>query len=541
MTNPLDAIHHISGSQVAKALLKVKGQPLDFEGYKPMQILYDVDPELLVCRASRQIGKTVFMGAIITTKSIIRNHFITLFLSPLQQQTSRFSSMYLDSFFDAPLVKKYFRNADSKKNVGEKTLKNGSIVYLSYVETESDSNRIRGISADSVFLDEVQGIAHDALPVVYETLSASKHGFKRLMGTSKTLNNTLEYVFRTTSQCHWVVKCPSCNYHNIPKTFEECMAMCTRDEGPSCQKCKTLLDMSTGQWIAGRPDIKEKLGFSLPQLIIPFRTTPKKWAELREKVLTYPLPKLSNEVFGLPVGIGGRILSEYEAMACSNPSWTEWDKGWEIDGRSITSVVVGVDWSVTASEKSFTIVSVLGFDYLGKMYLMYSQRLNGVDILEQVDRVAQIFTQYRAQAIGSDRGVGVLQCQLLQQKLGRDRVFPINYVAAKHYLRYDMQGQYYAADRTMAMDTVFVKMKLGRDRFEAPRWEITEKPFWSDCLSIFEEETNSGRRVFRHDEDIPDDSFHSVVFANLAHMIISGDFVYVDDTTKENTSDGNYA
>lgn len=533
MPHPLDKINQISGSQIAKALLRVRGQPLDFEGYKPMQILYDVDPSLLICRASRQIGKTVFMGAIITTKSILRDNFITLFISPLQQQTSRFSSMYLDNFFDSPLVKKYFRDGSSKKNVGEKTLKNGSIVYLSYVETESDSNRVRGISADSVFLDEIQDISYDALPVVYETLSASRFGFKRLMGTSKTLNNTLEYVFKTTSQCHWTVKCPHCGYYNIPQTFEACMAMCQRDEGPCCQKCKGILDMSTGEWIAGRPDIKDKLGFSLPQLIIPFRTTPKKWSELREKVVTYPLPKLSNEVFGLPVGIGGRILSEYEAMACCNPAWTSWDKTWQIDSRSITSVVLGVDWSVTASEKSFTVVSVLGVDYQGKCYLMYSQQLNGVDILEQVERVAQLYHQFNAQAIGSDRGVGVLQCQLLQQKLGHDKVFPINYVAAKHYLRYDVQGQYFAADRTMAMDTVFVKMKLGRDRFEAPRWEITERPFWMDCLSIFEEETNSGRRVFRHDEDIPDDSFHSVVFANLAHMIISGDYTYVDDISKE--------
>lgn len=536
MDHPLNLIHKISGSQLAKAVLKVRGRPLDFDGYKPMQILYDVDPQILACRASRQIGKTVFMGAIITTKSILRDHFITLFLSPLQQQTSRFSSMYLDAFFDSPLVKKYFRNADSKKNVGEKTLKNGSIVYLSYVETEADSNRIRGVSADAVFIDEIQDCSYDALPVIYETLSASRYGFKRLMGTSKTLNNTLEYVFKTTSQCHWVVKCPHCGFFNIPQTFEACLAMCQRDEGPNCQRCKGLLDMSTGQWIAARPDIKDRLGFSLPQLIIPFRTTPKKWLELREKVTTYPLPKLSNEVFGLPVGIGGRLLSESEAMACCNPSTITWESGWTIDSRNIVSVVLGVDWSVTASEKSFTIVSVLGFDYQGKVYLLYSQRLNGVDILEQVDRVANLYTTFNAQAIGSDRGVGVLQCQLLQQRLGADRVFPINYVASKHYLRYDMSGKFYAADRTMAMDTMFVKMKMGRDRFESPRWELTERPFWSDCLSIFEEETQAGRRVFRHDEDVPDDSFHSVVFGNLAHMIISGEFTYVDDVSKENTS-----
>jgi len=102
---------------------------------------------------------------------------------------------------------------------------------------------------------------------------------------------------------------------------------------------------------------------------------------------------------------------------------------------------------------------------------------------------------------------------------GPDKVFPINYVNSKVHLRYDRQGGFFAADRTMIMDTLFLKMKVGKRYFETPAWSITAAPFWSDCLSIFEEETMAGKRVFRHDEDIPDDSFHSVVFGHVAHMV----------------------
>lgn len=516
-------------SQAAKALLTARGRPLDFEAYKPLTMIYDVDPSLLVILAGRQCGKTLGVGAIITIKSILRRHFISVYVSPLAQQTSRFSSMYLDAFFQSPLIRKHFRGTDTKKNVGEKSLNNGSIVYLTYAETEADADRARGIAGDALYVDEAQDVSMEALPVLYETLSASYYGFKRITGTAKTLNNTLTNLFNKTNQSYWVVKCPYCSKHNIPNTFEACMKMCARDEGPCCMHCMGLIDMKTGVWTAARPGEKDNYGFSLPQFIVPFRTTPKKWKELREKIKTYPLAKLSNEVFGLPIGLGGRILSQDEAMKCCDNNRKDWDKNWPRDERAIVQVVIGVDWSVTASEKSFTVISVLGYDMNQKCYLLYSERINGVDILEQVARVEKVYHDFGAQGIGSDRGVGVLQCQLLQRSLGPDKVFPINYVNSKLHLRYDRIGQFFAADRTMCMDTVFLKMKIGKPKFETPAWSLTANPFWNDCLSIFEEETLSGKRVFRHDEDIPDDSFHSIVFGHICHMVLAEEFTYADD------------
>lgn len=516
-------------SQAAEALLKVKGQPLDFQRYLPTRLIYDIAPSWLVLIAGRQVSKTVSVAANIVLNSILRSNFISLYISPLSQQTSRFSSLYLDPFFSSPIIKKHFRDTDSKKNVYEKSFSNGSKVFLSYVEVEADADRVRGLAIDAMYADEVQDMSSEALPVIEETLSASRYNLKRYSGTAKTTNNTLTLLFKKTNQSYWTVKCPGCNHYNIPNTFENCMAMCVSDNGPCCMKCGCTLDMKTGQWIAAVPTIKDRIGFSLPQLIIPYRTEPAKWKELREKISNYPIAKISNEIFGLPIGVGGRILSENDAINCCNPNWRAYDKGWIVStDRPIISVVVGVDWSVTASEKSFTVISVLGFDYQGKIYLLHSERVNGIDILEQVRRVEQIYRTFGAQAIGSDRGVGVLQCQLLAQAIGMDRVFPINYVNAKIQLRYDKQGNYFAADRTMNMNSIITKMKIGRTMFECPAYETTSNPFWNDCLAIFEEETLSGKLVYRHDEDIPDDSFHSVVFGYIAFMVLTNNFVYVD-------------
>ena len=144
--------------------------------------------------------------------------------------------------------------------------------------------------------------------------------------------------------------------------------------------------------------------------------------------------------------------------------------------------------------------------------------------------------------IGSDRGVGVVQGQMLQQSIGAERVAMINYVAAKLPLRYDKQGGFLAADRTNNMDSTFLKMKIGPTKFATPRWELMAQ-YWQDAFNVFEEESSSGRKLYRKDEGTCDDWFHSVVFANIAYMCASGQFAYIDEVPQhiyDQYTDDNY-
>lgn len=515
----------LTTTQLASAILSFKGKAFSLNGYRPFQEVYDLDPPEMTLKCSRQVGKTLSIGAIKTTKSIARGFFTSLYISPLSQQASRFSTTYLDPFLNSPLVRKHFRDSSSKKNVFEKTLNNGSIMYLSYAETEQDADRVRGVAGDAASFDEVQDIALEALPILYETLSASDYGFKRHYGTAKGEQNTLEVLFKRSNGCEWVVKCDSCGKWSIPWTLEDCLKICHGDHGPVCSHCSHPVDMLKGQWLAARPDIKHHFGFHIPRFILESRTNPKKWGELKAAISNpaYSIAKLSNEVFGLASGVAGRILSTKEAIACCNPQASMVDC-WPMDSRGIVSCVLGVDWSVTGGSASYTVITVLGYDYNGKCYVLHTERLNGIDILDQVKRVENLFVQFKCQLVGSDRGVGQLQAELLRQSLGNDRVLPIQYVAAKIPLRYDTAGGFLAADRTMTIDSVILKMKSGRSKFETPKWEQMGSPYWSDALSIFEEESQAGRRLYRKDEGATDDSLHSTVFGHIAYMCVSGQF-----------------
>jgi hypothetical protein len=107
--NELANPNGITISQLSQALIKVRGRALDFGEYKPMRHIYDIEPGTLTIRAGRQVGKSVSLGSIIIANSIRRGHFHTLFLAPLAQQTSRFSSMYLDDFLSSPIIKRHYQ------------------------------------------------------------------------------------------------------------------------------------------------------------------------------------------------------------------------------------------------------------------------------------------------------------------------------------------------------------------------------------------------------------------------------------------------
>lgn len=521
-------------SELATAILQLKGKPLNLKEYKPFTMIYDCNPSVMTLMAGRQIGKSVSLSAMLVSNSILRPHFVSLFISPLSQQTSRFSSAYLDAFFDSPIIKKHYMDSSSKKNVFEKTLNTGARIILGYAQTEQDADRIRGVASDMNLYDECQDISLEALPIMSETMGASEYGFVRHTGTAKTENNSLTRLFKQSNQLEWVVKCTHCGKYTIPIDFDSCMKVLVNKEGPGCMHCAKPIDMSTGTWVSAKPSEKDHFGFHLPQIIFPARNTAKKWKEIQSKCDVgspgaYSAQKIANEVFGIPSGVGGRILSIREAMNCCNVDKREWDTGFPTDGRNICMTVVGVDWSVSGSTKSYTIVSVLGYDYTGKAYLLYSQKLDGIDILAQVARVEQLYEQFKCSMIGSDRGVGVLQGQMFKQHLGDEKVAMVNYVSAKAALRWDKIGLYYAADRTMNMDTVILKAKIGKTKFETPCWDLTSD-FWDDALNVFEEESLAGKRLYRKDPDVTDDWLHSIVFANIASMVVRGEFVTVDTT-----------
>ena len=520
-------------SSFARAILTLKGKKLSFDRYQPWSRIYDVMPRFMLLIAGRQIGKSVSLGGRSVTQSVAKEHFNSLYVTPFSEQAKRFSKAYLDPFIDSPLIKKYFKDNSVTKNVLEKSFTTGSRIYLSYAQDEQDADRIRGIMADQLMYDEVQDVSFAALPAIFETLSASEYGYKILSGTAKSTSNTIELLWQTTCKFEWIMKCSHCNYYNIPDTYDNCIKICTNPATPVCIRCQKPLDVTKGSWVATRPSVKDNIGFHLPQIIMSANTTPTKWVETYAKVqqaLTFGMyspAKLSTEVFGISTDLAGKTLSVKDAMQCCNPLRTGYYEISPTD-KSYAFIVLGVDWSVTSSTKSFTVASVYGFSLTGKMDLIYAEKIQGIDTLIQIQRMEDLYRQYKCHLIAADRGVGVVQVQTLQSRLGFDKVIAVNYVSAKVAVKWNREGQFISADRTRAIDDVVMKIKHGIERFETPSYDIT-KNIWKDALNIYEEETSASTRVYRHHPDEPDDWLHSSVFAYIGYKYLSGDFSFSDE------------
>lgn len=545
-----------SGSKLAEAILEFKGNKVEFGAkYEPQRLLYDLYPQFLVIKAGRQVGKSLGLAGRITTGSISQKYFTSLFIAPSQIQTKRWSGGYLDQFRESKYVSKYFINTKDPGNVFEKTFTNGSKVYLSYGQTSADMDRVRGLTADLLCLDEVQDIELNSIPVVKEILNTSDWGYQLMTGTSKSTAGTLEQLWSQTNQMHFVKKCNKCGKWVIPDNFKLMMEMCTNPNFMVCPHCHKEFSFHGGQWAAAKNDLSQgrgaKYGMSLPQLIFGAntKTGTRQWDDLYDKVqqslngVLYTAETVANEIFGLATDLGATSLSMTEAKACCFQDYNEWAKPDKSNVapsvlpliNGIHTTVLGVDWSVSGSIGSHTVVTVLGIDHSGRMIVLYSKKLMGSHILTQVDEVLAIANEYRCKMIGSDRGVGVLQGELMQQRYGATRVIMCNYVSASRRLKWDKAGNFLAADRSGAMDDVMHKMRLGPERFVTPKWEYME-PFWGDALSIFEEETTIGKRVYRKQPSVPDDWFHSVVFANLAYKYLTGEHRHLDNYDSEDES-----
>ena len=133
-----NTVAKLTTSEVARSILQFKGKKFSLDGYTPLKEIYDLDPPLMTVKCCRQIGKSVSIGAILTSKSIARPYFNSIYVAPISVQTSRFSKLYLTPFAESPLVQKYFKRTGDAANIFMKQFNNGSIIFLSYGTGEAD-------------------------------------------------------------------------------------------------------------------------------------------------------------------------------------------------------------------------------------------------------------------------------------------------------------------------------------------------------------------------------------------------------------------
>ena len=209
----------VKPSVLAQNLLYLDGKPLRFEGLDFMPFLIDCNAERSMFMTGRQVGKSTILGSkSISRMAAIPNHGI-LYVAPRMDQVAEFSKAKLNSMMrGSPMIQAHYVDSSVQQQARSKEFTNGSAIVLRSCYLSPDG--IRGITANDIYIDEVQDIILENIPVIEECSSRKSYRSIIYTGTPKTYDNTIQKKWEESSQHYWAVKCIHCGHWNVPLGFD---------------------------------------------------------------------------------------------------------------------------------------------------------------------------------------------------------------------------------------------------------------------------------------------------------------------------------
>jgi hypothetical protein len=396
---------------------------------------------------------------------------------------------------------------------------NGSEIYLRNCFEEADN--IRGLSVSDIFIDEIQDILVDALPVILETQTRAKKKRRIFTGTPKSFSNTIQQQWERSSQADWVIRCPHCGKHQVmgvdsvtPKSY-----VCRNTR---CRKPIDDIVRAMGRWEHRIPDRKMK-GFRITQMMVP----DIKSADLFQKIETYPILRLKNEVLGESYENADKPFTRQFMMDITDFEFSMMN-GIANTPFANTPTFLGVDWG--EGEKNgeagtgYTVMVVGAYNPEGKFQIIYAKRFERGDELDpdyQIRSLYNILQSYQCRFVIADYGAGVKENKRIQKKLGK-MFAQCQYVGQqKKKLNYDAGEFKFLIERSDWMTDFIDFAHDGNLRFFGKNHEGALDYIYDNFTAIYSEyrQASNGlseKLFYGHDVSQPDDAFHATFYAWFA-------------------------
>jgi len=130
---------------------------------------------------------------------------------------------------------------------------------------------LKSVPIDFTIMDELDEAPQNAIDMAMERMAHSE--FKEVL---KLSNPTLpdygiDKAFQETDQKYWLLRCKKCGeYTCLEDVFPDCLITINSHVIRACQKCKSELNPSLGEWVAKKPSITDKRGYHYSQLFSHF-------------------------------------------------------------------------------------------------------------------------------------------------------------------------------------------------------------------------------------------------------------------------------
>lgn len=514
--------------------------PFSFKERRYLRQIYDTPSKRTLLKCGRQVEKSTLLGNKLLSYSCINTAMNSLYVSPTNMQAKVFSQ---DRLAEPIATSNYLKSWTTTKlsdSVFLKKFINRSQITLRYAYLNAD--RVRGIPADVICLDEIQDLLTDNIPVIEECASHSvlriagethRGGIFMYSGTPKSLDNTLEHYWATQStQNEWAVPC---HRHSLQtgsgKISNVYWNILSEDhigkDGLVCEKChKPISAMDDdARWVSLNPGIlksdtikKPFEGFRIPQLMVPWISH----ADIIQKQATYSRAKFYNEVLGLSYDSGTRPLTRQDVLDNCDPRLRldpEYQEYLLKYLGAALPVYAGIDWGT--GENTYTVLSLGAYMGDSRFTIFYVHRFEGRESEPQVqiDEISRLVHKFRIQLIGCDYGGGFWPNDELTRRFGFGRVPRYQYSMPQTKVVWQDGLKRFLVHRTEVMSDIFNAIKR-RNVFRFPNWDQFQIPFASDMLNIFSEYNEQLRQnVYKKSPNNTDDTFHSILLCFLASMI----------------------
>jgi hypothetical protein len=522
----IDPIHAKPSDFIEYAVyMPVKGglQPFSFAERRYLQAIYDSPAPRKMLMAGRQVEKSTYLGNTILAYSAMNPFFRSLYVSPSNTQTKTFSRDRLKEPMEISPVLRNYSNSRLLANVLEKRFVNQSQVTLRFAFLNAD--RVRGIPADYINIDELQDVLLENIPVIEECASHSDFKWFTYSGTPKSLDNAIEHYWsKFSTQQEWAVPCRA---HGTPKDgsswhWNILDEVNIGKKSLVCDRCGKKISPKDPdcQWVALNPNPKVEKpfeGYRLPQLMVPWIDH----ADILDKQRKYSRAKFYNEVLGRSYDSGTRPLTRNDMM---RNAWSELSMAYYADVIQYTQqwpIFMGIDWGT--GEGTFTVMVLGGYLPFApdKFTIFYMKRFEGVESEPkiQIEIIRDHIRRFNVRYVGVDYGGGFWPNDELTRDFGAEKIKKYQWVGqVKKKISFEgrLGVPRFLCHRTEVMSDIFNAIKRG-DVFRFPRWEEFEDPFAGDFLNIFSEYNDRLRmNVYKHASGSPDDTFHASTYAFLA-------------------------
>lgn len=510
----------------AEAMYMLEGNPMRFgPGRNYLRAIHNADIEEILMMTGRQVEKSTSVSVKIANNILLRKFSRNLYVAPFNEQVKTFSRGRLDKLFrysNKDLIRQRYMNSELTNQVFHKEFANGSEIYLRNCFEEADN--IRGLSVSDIFIDEIQDIIVDAIPVILETQTRAKKKRRIFTGTPKTFSNTIQQQWDRSSQGDWVIRCPKCTAHQVlgvesvtPSAF-----VC---RNPRCRQPLPDIVRAMGRWEHRHPEKKMK-GFRITQMMVP----DIKPGDIFDKIESYPILRLKNEVLGESYEKADKPFTKGFMMEITDPDFSMMTSVTNTPFAN-TPTFLGVDWG--EGEKNgeagtgYTVMVVGAYNSDDKFQILYARRFEKGDELDpdyQIETLYRLAEMFRINFIIADYGAGVKENKRIRKKLGT-RFAQCQYVGQlKQKVKHDAGEFKYLIERSDWMTDFIDFCHDGGLRLFGKNDDGILNVFYENFTAIYSEYRRasngmSERLFYGHDTTQPDDAFHATFYAWLASLL----------------------